>query len=132
MFRKSVPRKLGITHKTEVMMRLLIQQGIDDLCQEFSAPQMQDLRDFLEQQVLHLSQLMDAAPISLTDIKDGFEPIPNYYYRQDCREPLEACFNETCLASNPSCFSRKMKTQLLVLQRMLERYLQPLPDKSGS
>ncbi len=122
---KLFKNKLGVIKKAEVVLKLL--QGhtaIEDIYPRLNAFQMQDLRDYLEQQVVHFSALRDETPLTLAEIKSKLEPIPNYYYKQDCREPMDACFNETCIASYPGCFSNKMKTQLKVILEMLREYTQ--------
>lgn len=122
---KLFKNKLGVIKKAEVTLKLL--QGkaaIEDIYPRLNAFQMQDLRDYLEQQVIHFSALKDETPLTLAEIKSKLEPIPNYYYKQDCREPVDACFNETCIASYPSCFSNKMKTQLKVILELLQEYTQ--------
>ena len=115
--------RLGVVKKSEILMRLLAGENLDESYRRLTAPQMRDLRDFLEAQVVHLSGHGDT-PLSKADITQKLEPVPNYYYKQDCREPLEACFNETCLASNPICFSNKMKSQLAVIRDLLMPHLQ--------
>ncbi len=122
---KLFKNKLGVIKKAEVVLKLLQDHtAIEDIYPRLNAFQMQDLRDYLEQQVVHFSALRDETPLTLAEIKSKLEPIPNYYYKQDCREPMDACFNETCIASYPGCFSNKMKTQLKVILEMLREYTQ--------
>ncbi len=123
MLLKSPNKELGITRKARIMLQLLDKENPTDIFSGLSAAQLQDLRDFLEAQTMHLSGLREDGHLTLTDIKSRMEPVPNYYYKQDCREPLEACLNETCLASNPICFSNKMKMQIQVVLSILESYL---------
>lgn len=126
MLSKRVKQKLGVVKKTELLLKLLNDPGsLSEEYKQLSAPQMQELRSFLEKQVMHFSALKDAEPLTLEAIKNRLEPIPNYYHNQDCREPLEACFNETCLASYPTCFKNKMNGQLSVILGLLENYLHP-------
>ncbi|HQV30288.1 MAG TPA: hypothetical protein PKV71_00345 [Calditrichia bacterium] len=120
MLTKSSKPRLGVVKKTEILMALLHGGNFQEHLKKLSAPQLQDLRNFLEKQLIHLSAKADGEQLTLTDIKGHLEPIPNYYYKQDCREPMDACFNETCLASNPSCFSRKMNGQIEVLLNLLK------------
>ncbi|NIS38147.1 hypothetical protein GWN26_05635 [Candidatus Saccharibacteria bacterium] len=125
MLAKTSKHKLGVTKKAEIMVRLINKGEISELYPKLTARQMQELRDYLENQIVYLSSLQDEKPLTPAEIKSGFEPIPNYYYKQDCREPLEACYNETCLASNPSCFSNKMKKQLQIILETLKKHLSP-------
>ena len=125
MLLKPVKQKLSPFLRVEIMLKLINTGNIDELLPGFTAPQLQELRNFLEQQILHLSRVKDTSPITLAEIKAEFEPIPNYYWSQDCREPLESCFTETCITSNPGCFSQKMKRQLTVLLNRLQPYLNP-------
>jgi len=121
---KKQQRKIGLLNRAKIMERIVLGQDVEELIKSFSAPQLQELRSFLLDEVVYLSREMDDTPRTVSAIKEMFEPIPNYYYRQDCREPLEACYNETCLASNPGCFSRKMHGQINVLLKLLNQYLQ--------
>ena len=123
MLLKSPNKELGISRKAQILLQLLDKEPPADIFADLSAPQLQDLRDFLESQILHLASLRDQGQLSLAEIKGRLEPVPNYYYKQDCREPLEACLNETCLASNPICFSNKMKSQIQVILMILQGYL---------
>lgn len=124
MYKMPFKQKLSPFRKTEIMLKLINGGNIEEIIQSLTAVQLQELRNFLEHQILHLSTATDDSPLTLAEIKANFEPIPNYYWSQDCREPLESCYNETCLASNPGCFSRKMKKQLLVLLTRLHPYLE--------
>ena len=131
MLGKRIKKKLGIIKKTEILLRLVQDdQPLDDIYQQLTAPQMQDLRNYLEQQIVHFSALRDEQPLTVEAIKAKLEPVPNYYHNQYCREPLEACINETCMASNPSCFSNKMKTQLKVTLAILRTYLTPVEKET--
>ena len=131
MLGKRIKKKLGIIKKTEILLRLVQDdQTLDDIYQQLTAPQMQDLRNYLEQQIVHFSALRDEEPLTVATIKAKLEPVPNYYHNQYCREPLEACINETCMASNPSCFSNKMKTQLKVTLAILRTYLTPVEKET--
>ena len=57
------------------------------------------------------------------EIKSNYKPIPDYYYSYDCRESLDSCYNEACLASNPNCFSRKVKEQIKITLDLLNQQL---------
>ncbi len=124
MMLKKTQRKIGLLNRAKLMERIVLGQDVTDMLTTFTAPQLQEVRSFLMDEVVYLSRELDETPKTISSIKEMFEPIPNYYYRQDCREPLEACYNETCLASNPTCFSRKMKGQIEVLLDLLHQYLQ--------
>ncbi len=124
MLGKPVKRELGVVKKTEMLLTLLeYPQRVKEYYSQLSAPQIQELRNFLEQQIVHLSTGKSQTPLTQEQVKNRYEPVPNYYHKQYCREPLEACYNETCLASNPSCFSKKMQTQLEVTLNMIKEYL---------
>jgi hypothetical protein len=126
MLKKSTKNKLGMVRKTEILLKLVNgEDGLEEIYSKLSAFQMQDLRNFLEHQILHFSARQDEPPLTLAEIKSRLEPIPNYYYKQDCREPLDSCYNETCIASYPGCFSKKMKTHLNVILELLNEYLTP-------
>lgn len=124
MLGKPVVRELGVIKKTEILIALLEDpQRIKNFYPELSAPQMQELRNFIEQQIIHLSNRNSQSSFTHEQLKNRYEPIPNYYHNQYCREPLEACYNESCLTSNPSCFSNKMRTQLEVTLAIVKDYL---------
>lgn len=123
MLQKPIKRKLSIIQKSAIMLDLLNGKSINEQFKQLSAPQLQDLRNYLEEQLVFMSATGSPEGLTLAEIKNTLEPIPNYFYKQDCREPLEACFNETCIASNPSCFSNKMKSQLSVILNLLKEYL---------
>lgn len=125
MLTKRTKRKLGVVKRAEILLKLTGQDAdaFDDAYKSFSAQQARELRDFLEQQVLHFSKKKDEEAFSLEAVKEKMEPIPNYFYKQDCREPMESCFNETCLASNPGCFKKKIKGQLAVILDLLDNYI---------
>ncbi len=115
---------LTILEKSEILLRIQKGELLDDLFEEFNAEQMQQVRNFLEEELQYLHQLQEGKPLSLTEIRTNYEPIPNYYYKQACREPLEACLNETCFLSNPECFSRKMKLQIHTLIKLITPLLE--------
>jgi len=110
---------LSVIKKAELLLRILNKENLEKILEQFTPGQLQEIRNYLESQVL----LLTDSDFTITDIKSHFEPIPNYYYRQDCREPLEACFNETCMANNPQCFSNKMRGQINVLLSMLSEHM---------
>ncbi len=125
---KKTQKHVGLLNRAKIMESIVLGKDIEELLKTFSAPQLQELRTFLLDEVVYLSREMDESPKTISEVKALFEPIPNYYYRQDCREPLEACYNETCFASNPGCFSRKMFAQIAVLLKLLRSYLQGQED----
>ncbi len=120
----SQKRKISPLTKTLVMIRLIESpETLPELFKNLTAPQMQDLRNYLIDQIIYISGLMGEVPLSKAEILSQMEPVPNYYHKQYCREPLDACINESCMASNPSCFSKKMRTQIDVLVNIILSYL---------
>ena len=115
--------RIDILNRASILLHLMQDKPLETIYPSLNVHQMQDLRNFLLEEIVFLSQKADKTPLTAAAIKEKFEPIPNYYYRQDCREPLDSCFNETCLMSNPRCFSNKMKEQLAVLMKLLKDYL---------
>ncbi len=107
----------------KILLKIQDEEDIFSLLSGLNAEEMKEVRDFLEEELIYLSQLRDKTPIQTSEIKSSYEPIPNYYYKQNCREPLESCINETCLYANPQCFNNKMKLQIEVLVRLLKPYL---------
>ena len=70
MLGKRIKKKLGIIKKTEILLRLVQDdQPLDDIYQQLTAPQMQDLRNYLEQQIVHFSALRDEQPLTVEAIK---------------------------------------------------------------
>ncbi len=116
--------KISIIKRGQILLKIQKGESLEPIFTDLSAYQMKELRNFLEEEVIYLSSLKDDKAIKLSEIKSNYEPVPNYYYRQDCREPLEACLNETCLTSNPECFSRKMRGQIDEILKVMKPYLE--------
>lgn len=115
--------KISLIRRGEILLKILAGEDLDSICSQLTAIELKGLRDFLEEEVGYLSTLRDKNAVQISDIKSNYEPATNYYYNQDCREPLESCLNETCYTSNPACFSRKMKTHLNSVIEQLTPYL---------
>lgn len=124
MIVKKKPKQLSTSNKINILLEMM--QANFDLARydDLTAPELRSLRDFLLEQVIHLSPGKKYGDIVKNAVMDKFEPIPKYFHRQVCREPLEACYNETCMASNPLCFSRKMKGQVELLVSELQPVIQ--------
>jgi hypothetical protein len=121
MIAKSSKKRLNALQKADALLRVLqAPETVENWYSGLSAPQLRDLRDLLQAQVRLLSG-RQAKTVALTDeaIRGRFEPIPNYFHKHFCLEPLDACYNETCLTSNPGCFSTKMKEQIAILITLL-------------
>ncbi|GAB4332428.1 MAG: hypothetical protein Kow0037_09930 [Calditrichia bacterium] len=101
-----------------------LKKGVDisEELKRLSAEELRAARDYFENLIQTFGKNRDGRMITRQETRANFEPIPNYYYKQDCREPLEACINETCLSSNPQCFSRKMMDQIEMLLEQLKPY----------
>ena len=120
--KKSSTNNFSLLHKAELLVKLINDQDIDDLISGLNASQVQELRDFLESELLFLSSNY-GAKLTREEIKSNYKPIPDYYYSYDCRESLDSCYNEACLASNPNCFSRKVKEQIKITLDLLNQQL---------
>lgn len=118
-----VHHKLSVFQKTKILLRILYKKEIESVLVELAAPQMQDLRNFLEEEIIYLSSTIDPSPMTQNDIKSQYEPVDHYYTKQDCREPLDACTTETCYTLNPICFSRKMESHINILTDLLAEYI---------
>ena len=123
MLKKSL-KKISVIKLGEILLKIQEGKSLQSIISNFSASEMKQIRNFLESEVQYLSGLRDKPPLSLADIKSNFEPTPDYFYKQDCREPLESCLNETCFTSNPVCFSRKIKLHIEILIKLLTPYLE--------
>ena len=119
---KNSNNKFSLLQKAEFLVKLLTNQDSEELISGLSASQLQKLRDFLENELLFLTW-HDAAQLTREQLKSKYKPIPDYYYSYDCRESLDSCYNEACLASNPNCFSRKVKEQITITMDLLSQYL---------
>ena len=118
------PKKpLGLLKQSDLLVALLTDGDYKTLLKKMKSTEVRAARDFLIDQVISCSEKNDAPVPTREAIQKGFEPIPNYFYKQDCREPLESCFNETCLTSNPGCFSKKVQAQIDVVVRQLQPLL---------
>jgi len=119
----NVSTRISLLKKAQILVFLSEDRRIDKLLSQLGARDLLELRNFLEQELTFLAAKADNNVLNPGDLKSKYEPIPNYYYRQDCREPLESCYNETCLAADPDCFGQKMYGQIIVLSRMVKQYL---------
>ena len=119
--KKNSTNKFDLLHKAEFLVKLINNQDGEDLISELNASQLQKLRDFLESEILFLSSYNETQ-LTREQIKSSYKPIPDYYYSYDCRESLDSCYNEACLASNPNCFSRKMKEQIRITLDLLDQH----------
>ena len=106
----------------EILLLIKNQENLDNYISGLSPEDTQKLRNFLEEELKYLAKLKDDQSYILTKIKSNYEPIANYYYKQDCKEQLEACTNETCYNSNPACFKNKIYRQIEVLRGLLEPF----------
>lgn len=134
MLLKNTSKTLSILQKARLSTDLASGIPLSEALKGFSASEMQQVRNYLKEQILHYSASLDRKQLMTQDLDEAVGPIPNYYHRQDCREPLEACLNETCISSFPQCFSRKMNEQSASLAEILFPYLmrQEKPDSKPS
>jgi hypothetical protein len=91
----------------------------EGIYQELSSLEMKELRNFLEDEIIFLGKTEDSV-ITKGHLREAYPSVQEYYRKQDCHEPLEACIDESCLKSNPVCFSIKMRTQMEFLLHKLE------------
>ena len=119
---KKLNRNLSLLAKSEFLIKLLKNEDYQELISELTVFQIKELRDFLESELFYLVSA-NKGSLNLKRIKSKYPSIHDYYYSYDCREELDSCYNETCLASNPNCFSRKMREQIEVLLSQLNQYL---------
>ena len=111
--------ELNILQKADLLLKLQTGQNIDDLLAGLSALQLQETQNFLIEEIQYIHRLNDNPTPSTEEIKSNFETATNYYYKQDCKEPLESCFDESCFKANPACFSKKMRSHISVLTNLL-------------
>ncbi|MEL6820191.1 MAG: hypothetical protein AAFP70_00420 [Calditrichota bacterium] len=131
MLLKNTSQALRTLQKARLCTDLASGVPLADALKEFSASEMQLVRNYLKEQILHYSASIDRKQLMPQDLAEAIGPIPNYYHKQDCREPLEACLNETCISSFPHCFSRKMNEQSESLAKLLFPYLIKKGEPSG-
>jgi len=117
-------KKLSIFQRTEVLMRIIDRADLETFFTELSALQMQDLRNFLENQLIYLATIKNEPILGQSIIRSKYEPAAEYYRRQNCGELLEDCLDESCHPNNPVCFSMKMSLQVKVLRDLLQPYLE--------
>ncbi|MFQ5583796.1 MAG: hypothetical protein ACE5GL_05115 [Calditrichia bacterium] len=122
---KTSSMKLSPLKKSEILLKIIERKETGELIEKMSAMELQDLRNFLENELQFVSSIKSGAPLSKEDIALKYLPISNYYHLQHCYEPMDACFSETCLSSNAECFSRKMRGQIKDLLEMLQEYFFP-------
>lgn len=114
--------RFGILQRAEFLIKFIKYGSQEELLVGLSASQLQELRNFLENELLYLTS-MNGRSLSRDRVKSKYPSVHDYYYRYDCRETLDSCYNETCLGLNPNCFSRKMREQIKVLLELLGPYL---------
>ena len=117
-----VNKRITTLQKAKILKQILDDQKIDHYFHEFSAPQMRELRDFLENQVIDLSSRTDQNPMDRSGVKEKYQPTTEYYHQQDCNEPLDSCLDESCYKANPVCFGLKMSTHVIILVNLIESY----------
>lgn len=120
----TLKKNINLIFLGKLLLRLQNGEDLGPILETASAIDLQKIRNFLEGEIQYFSAQRDSKTQSLSEIKSNYEPPQNYYYKQECREPLEACLNETCLNANPKCFSRKMKANLKVLVKLVTPYLE--------
>lgn len=113
--KKQPKRYISLAEKAKIMERLNEKKYYKDWGIKYSAFQMQELRnflmDYLEQQNVKISK----TKFEPEKVKSKMVPVHKYFHGQDCVASLDACENETCLASEPNCFSKKIKGQVEVI-----------------
>ncbi|MCK5075834.1 MAG: hypothetical protein KAR38_05635 [Calditrichia bacterium] len=113
--KKQPKRYISLSDKMMIMEMLNDKKNFDEWDIKYNAFQNQELRNFLlgylEQ--LHKKTLKD--DYNIEEVKGKMEPFQKYFHGQDCVASLDACENETCLASEPNCFSKKIKGQIKVI-----------------
>jgi hypothetical protein len=115
-------KKFSMLEKVELMMKVIRNEDCEQIISKFTVFQLKELRDFLENELLFLASFNNNS-LNINKIKSGYPSIHDYYYAYDCREDLDSCYNESCFASNPNCFSRKMREQIDILLSQLKKYL---------
>lgn len=119
---KKSKNNFNLLQKAEFLIKLINNQDSEEVISRLNASELQELRDFLEDEVLFLTS-HNGAQLTKEHLKSNYKPIPDYYYSYDCRESLDSCYNEACLASNPNCFSRKVKEQINITLGLLKQHL---------
>lgn len=113
--KKKQPRYISLQDKLKLLQYISQKKNFQEWEIKYRANQMQELRDFLMIQLKNYKENILQQPFEEKKVKEKMIPIQTYYQSMDCREPLDACFSETCLGSNPACFSNKMKGQIEVI-----------------
>jgi len=113
--KKQPKRYISIAEKTKIMERVNKKEPFQEWGIKYSAFQMQELRnflmDYLEQQTVKIRK----ETYDPQQVKSKMVPVQKYFHSEDCIATLDACEKETCLASEPNCFSRKIKGQVDVI-----------------
>ncbi len=106
---------LSLSDKLNVMEKLAAREKFDTWEIKFNAYEMKELRDFLTDYIEQYNKKILKRDFDLQKIREKMVPIQVYFRNEDCIESLDACENDSCLGSEPNCFSRKMKGQIEVL-----------------
>ncbi len=112
---------LSTLKKAQILLKILRQDDPEEFYQELSSLEMRELRNFLEDEIIFLNGAENPG-ITKEQLRKAYPSVQEYYRKQDCHEPLEACIDESCLKSNPVCFSFKMRTHLEVLLHKLDEF----------
>ncbi|GAB4173030.1 MAG: hypothetical protein Kow00108_07810 [Calditrichia bacterium] len=117
--KKKINRYIGFNEKLQILKMIAEKKDFENWKIKLKAPQFQELRNFLLLQLKNYSTKISQEPFDEEKIKKKMVPVQTYFQSMDCREPLDACFSETCLGSNPACFSNKMRGQIDVILKEL-------------
>jgi hypothetical protein len=121
--KKKLFRYIPLQEKAKLLNYIAEKKSFQDWKLQYRAIQMQELRDFLMMQLKNVHMHKGNASFDEEEIRKKMVPIQTYFQSMDCREPIDACFSETCLGSNPACFSNKMKGQIEVILEELYKIM---------
>ena len=127
MIKKS-KKNFSLLQRAEFLVTLINSQNSEEFISKLNASELQSLRDFLEDEVLFMAP-HHGLQLTKEQIKSSYPSVHDYYYSYDCRESLDSCYNEACLASNPNCFSRKMREQIKTTLDWLNQRLRKEKEK---
>lgn len=92
---------------------------------DMSPKQFREFRDYLEEELLFLSNIAGTSSLTTNDIKYRQGPVYDYFEARSCSETLIACITDACAERRPECFTRKMKKQIDSLLKILDAYWEP-------
>ena len=110
---------LSTAQKAQILYLIANKLDIIEFMKEISTAKLLGLREFLYLQIKDLGEKFLKKNITKQMMQKRMTPVSKYYHSQECREPLEACTNDTCYELYGACFTKKLFGQIGVLYEFI-------------